>query len=155
MLARRACLQIVQTETVTAIFLPLLHFLQFLKVDSPYDLSHLTSPAISIPQSPTGTLRSAGGTRARAGSLAVTTSIEPSGEVRDLWSRRRKIDGSLNRVPPQFFQCTYTILERLQGLRIGENTLTTTLTKEVILSHCCHRVGLAKVEISYLNVTLI
>ncbi|KAL5111657.1 Phosphorylase b kinase regulatory subunit alpha liver isoform [Taenia crassiceps] len=103
----------------------------FLKVDSPYDLSHLTSPAISIPQSPTGTLRSAVGTRARAGSLAVTTSIEPPSEVRDLWSRRRKIDGSLNRVPPQFFQCTYTILERLQGLRIGENTLTTTLTKEM------------------------
>ncbi|VDM16523.1 unnamed protein product [Hydatigera taeniaeformis] len=103
----------------------------FLKVDSPYDLSHLTSPAISIPQSPTGTLRSMGGTRARAGSLAVTASIEPPGEVRDLWSRRRKIDGSLNRVPPQFFQRTYTILERLQGLRIGENTLTTTLTKEM------------------------
>nr|CDS23550.1 phosphorylase b kinase regulatory [Echinococcus granulosus] len=103
-----------------------------LKVDSPYDLSYLTSPTMSIPQSPTSTLRSAGGTRARAGSLAVT-SVEPPGEVRDLWSRRRKIDGALNRVPPQFFQCTYTILERLQGLRIGENTLTTSLTKELVV----------------------
>nr|CDS28284.1 asparagine rich protein [Hymenolepis microstoma] len=105
----------------------------FLKVDSPGDLSHLASPAISIPQSPTGTLRSVG--RARAGSIIPTSvtamSSESVAEVRDLWSRRRKIDGSLNRVPPGFFQCTYSILERLQGLRIAENTLTTTLTKEM------------------------
>ncbi|VDN96538.1 unnamed protein product [Rodentolepis nana] len=105
----------------------------FLKVDSPGDLSHLASPAISIPQSPTGTLRSVG--RARAGSIIPTSvtamASESLSEVRDLWSRRRKIDGSLNRVPPEFFQCTYSILERLQGLRIAENTLTTTLTKEM------------------------
>ncbi|KAM7541396.1 hypothetical protein Aperf_G00000041995 [Anoplocephala perfoliata] len=104
----------------------------FLKVDSPADLSYLTSPAISIPQSPTGTLRSVG--RTRAGSIlpsVAAAASESVSEVRDLWSRRRKIDGSLNRVPPEFFQCTYTILERLQGLRIGENTLTTTLTKEM------------------------
>ncbi|VDL18298.1 unnamed protein product [Hymenolepis diminuta] len=105
----------------------------FLKVDSPGDLSHLTSPAMSIPQSPTGTLRSVG--RARVGSIipsSVTAMASESvAEVRDLWSRRRKIDGSLNRVPPEFFQCTYSILERLQGLRIGEHTLTTTLTKEM------------------------
>lgn len=91
---------------------------------------------MSIPQSPTGTLRSVG--RARVGSIipsSVTAMASESvAEVRDLWSRRRKIDGSLNRVPPEFFQCTYSILERLQGLRIGEHTLTTTLTKEVLLS---------------------
>uniref|UniRef100_A0A5K3EIZ4 Phosphorylase b kinase regulatory subunit n=1 Tax=Mesocestoides corti TaxID=53468 RepID=A0A5K3EIZ4_MESCO len=102
----------------------------FLKVDSPCDASYLVSPAISIPQSPSGTTRTFA-IRARAGSMAVTGVSEPPTEVRDLWSRRRKIDGSLNRVPPQFFQCTYSILERLQGLRIGENTLTTTLTKEM------------------------
>ncbi len=65
-----------------------------------------------------------------AANMGVGIDDSPT-EVRDLWSRRRKIDGSLNRVPPQFFERTYCILERLQGLRIGDNTLTTTLTKEV------------------------
>lgn len=109
-------------------------------MDSPGDLSYFTSPAISIPQSPAGTLGgSTGGARARSGSMGVALASEMLPEVRDLWSRRRKIDGSLNRVPPQFFQCTYSILERLQGLRIGENTLTTTLTKEVRFTENQHK----------------
>lgn len=88
-------------------------------------------------------MRTLGSVRARAGSVAfgaiagsAGAPVEPPTEMRDLWSRRRKIDGSLNRVPPQFFERTYCILERLQGLRIGEHTLTTTLTKEVCLKIC-------------------
>ncbi|VEL13713.1 unnamed protein product [Protopolystoma xenopodis] len=55
----------------------------------------------------------------------------PENDLRNLWSRRRKIDGALNRVPPGFFQSVYAILERVQGLRIGEHVLSQNLTKEV------------------------
>lgn len=105
---------------------------QYMKLTSPSDLSNMTSPSLSMQHSPTETLRR-GSTRFTStftmdpmqGSLE-----EPPTEVRDLWSRRRKIDGALNRVPPQFFERTYCILQRMQGLRIGDHTLTTALTKE-------------------------
>ncbi|BHF57834.1 Phosphorylase b kinase regulatory subunit alpha [Sparganum proliferum] len=96
----------------------------FLKVSSPLDISSATSPSISQSHSPSSTMRP-GRTRSVA--------VEPIAleETRNIWSRRRKIDGSLNRVPPDFFVRTYCILERLQGLRIGEHVITTSLTKEM------------------------
>ncbi|KAI9492467.1 glycosyl hydrolases family 15-domain-containing protein [Zychaea mexicana] len=39
------------------------------------------------------------------------------------WLRRRKNDGALNRVPPQFFPNTWQILDSSQGLRIHRHTL--------------------------------
>ncbi|KAI8147513.1 glycosyl hydrolases family 15-domain-containing protein [Fennellomyces sp. T-0311] len=39
------------------------------------------------------------------------------------WLRRRKNDGALNRVPPQFFPNTWQILDSSQGLRIRQHTL--------------------------------
>ncbi|KAI9257275.1 glycosyl hydrolases family 15-domain-containing protein [Phascolomyces articulosus] len=39
------------------------------------------------------------------------------------WLRRRKNDGALNRVPPQFFPNTWKILDSSQGLRIRNHTL--------------------------------
>ncbi|VDL92857.1 unnamed protein product [Schistocephalus solidus] len=96
----------------------------FLKVSSPQDMSSATSPSMSQVHSPTSTMRPG---RTRSIALEPMT-LE---ETRNIWSRRRKIDGSLNRVPPDFFVRTYCILERLQGLRIGENVITTSLTKEM------------------------
>ncbi|KAL7063220.1 hypothetical protein AAHC03_01810 [Spirometra sp. Aus1] len=96
----------------------------FLKVSSPLDISSATSPSISQSHSPSSTMRPG-----RTRSVAVEPiTLE---ETRNIWSRRRKIDGSLNRVPPDFFVRTYCILERLQGLRIGEHVITTSLTKEM------------------------
>lgn len=42
---------------------------------------------------------------------------------RGRWLRRRKNDGALNRVPPQFFPRTWQILDSSQGLKIHQHVL--------------------------------
>lgn len=50
--------------------------------------------------------------------LYIGSSItEEEGEDRTgIWRRRRLLDGSLNRVPPQFYTKMWILLEKCQGL---------------------------------------
>uniref|UniRef100_A0A095B272 Phosphorylase b kinase regulatory subunit n=1 Tax=Schistosoma haematobium TaxID=6185 RepID=A0A095B272_SCHHA len=69
---------------------------------------------------------------------SVTTEAENENcqtDLRSLWSRRRKIDGALNRVPPGFYKRVYVTLTHMQGLSIGSLILSHNLTKEVSFSH--------------------
>ncbi|XP_018645642.1 phosphorylase B kinase alpha, kpb1, putative [Schistosoma mansoni] len=54
-------------------------------------------------------------------------------DSRSLWSRRRKIDGALNRAPPGFYKRVYITLTHMQGLSIGNLTLSHNLTKEMTM----------------------
>ncbi|CAH8569686.1 unnamed protein product [Heterobilharzia americana] len=74
----------------------------------------------------------------RRQSIAANVTIEleddnSQTELRNLWSRRRKIDGALNRVPPGFYKRVYTILGHVQGLSIGDQVLSHNLTKEMTM----------------------
>ncbi|THD20620.1 putative phosphorylase b kinase regulatory subunit alpha, partial [Fasciola hepatica] len=62
-------------------------------------------------------------------------------EMRNLWSRRRKIDGALNRVPPGFYERVYIVLSRIQGLEIFGHTLCSSLTREMTMEE--HKFALA------------
>lgn len=69
---------------------------------------------------------------------SVTTEAENENcqtDLRSLWSRRRKIDGALNRVPPGFYKRVYVTLTHMQGLSIGSLILSHNLTKEVSFFH--------------------
>ncbi|CAH8604610.1 unnamed protein product [Schistosoma rodhaini] len=66
----------------------------------------------------------------------VTTEAENENyqtDSRSLWSRRRKIDGALNRAPPGFYKRVYITLTHMQGLSIGNLTLSHNLTKEMTM----------------------
>ncbi|KAK0064640.1 phosphorylase b kinase regulatory subunit alpha liver isoform-like isoform X1 [Biomphalaria pfeifferi] len=56
------------------------------------------------------------------------------------WLRRRRLDGSLNRVPLGFYPHLWELLTRCRGLLIKGNALPSTLTREVSFStgfaHC-------------------
>lgn len=88
---------------------------------------------------------------------SVTTEAENENcqtDLRSLWSRRRKIDGALNRVPPGFYKRVYVTLTHMQGLSIGSLILSHNLTKEVSffsLSEIIKRIQL----FVYLSCTLI
>ncbi len=46
---------------------------------------------------------------------------EPAGEeIGDSWLRRRQLEGALNRVPPGFYPGVWQLLDRCQGLVIGD-----------------------------------
>ena len=45
------------------------------------------------------------------------------GERQGQWRRRRRIDGALNRVPPQFYSYLWHILEQCEGITIGNQYL--------------------------------
>jgi phosphorylase kinase alpha/beta subunit len=47
------------------------------------------------------------------------------------WIRRRRLDGSLNRVPIGFYSKVWIALEKCQGIQIYDYTLTQSLTREV------------------------
>ncbi len=47
------------------------------------------------------------------------------------WIRRRRLDGSLNRVPIGFYSKVWMALERCQGIQIYNYVLTQSLTREV------------------------
>ncbi|CAH8573317.1 Phosphorylase b kinase regulatory subunit alpha [Schistosoma haematobium] len=67
---------------------------------------------------------------------SVTTEAENENcqtDLRSLWSRRRKIDGALNRVPPGFYKRVYVTLTHMQGLSIGSLILSHNLTKEMTM----------------------
>ncbi|CAH8511146.1 unnamed protein product [Schistosoma turkestanicum] len=74
----------------------------------------------------------------RKQSIVASVIIEAENETfqtdsRSLWSRRRKIDGALNRVPPGFYKRVYITLTHVQGLSIGNLTLSHNLTKEMTM----------------------
>lgn len=59
---------------------------------------------------------------------------ESEDEVSDkhgLWIRRRRLDGSLNRVPIGFYSNVWMALERCQGIKIYNNVLNQSLTREM------------------------
>ncbi|CAH8536058.1 unnamed protein product [Dicrocoelium dendriticum] len=62
-------------------------------------------------------------------------------EMRNLWSRRRKIDGALNRVPPGFYKRVYIALSRITSLQIGAHVLSSSLTTEMTMEE--HKFALA------------
>ncbi|KAF6777252.1 hypothetical protein AHF37_03304 [Paragonimus kellicotti] len=74
-----------------------------------------------------------------------------STEMRNLWSRRRKIDGSLNRVPPGFYERVYTVLSRVQSLIIGGHVLCNSLTREMTTEE--HKFALAVEHVSTMVAT--
>uniref|UniRef100_A0A646QCY3 Phosphorylase b kinase regulatory subunit n=1 Tax=Hemiscolopendra marginata TaxID=943146 RepID=A0A646QCY3_9MYRI len=47
------------------------------------------------------------------------------------WIRRRRLDGSLNRVPPGFYPKIWLLLERCQGLSISNKIVPQSLTQEM------------------------
>ncbi|XP_063970677.1 phosphorylase b kinase regulatory subunit alpha, liver isoform-like [Lytechinus pictus] len=47
------------------------------------------------------------------------------------WLRRRRLDGALNRAPPDFYFKVWKILEKCQGLRIVSHFLSQHLTREM------------------------
>lgn len=62
-------------------------------------------------------------------SIAVTS----DGEAEDrsgIWRRRRILDGSLNRVPPGFYNKMWSLLEKCQGILIQGESLPQALTQE-------------------------
>jgi len=62
------------------------------------------------------------------------SSISDAEEAEDragIWSRRRLLDGSLNRVPPGFYTQMWSLLERCQGLSVQGRSLWTALTQEM------------------------
>ncbi|VDQ10558.1 unnamed protein product [Trichobilharzia regenti] len=76
-------------------------------------------------------IAAAGMTIEEATAAAAAGDDASQSDLRNLWSRRRKIDGALNRVPPGFYKRVYTILSHVQGLGIGDQVLSHNLTKEV------------------------
>jgi len=48
-----------------------------------------------------------------------------------MWVRRRLLDGSLNRVPPEFYTRMWTLLLKCQGICVNGNTLYQTITQEM------------------------
>ncbi|TGZ74978.1 hypothetical protein CRM22_000643 [Opisthorchis felineus] len=67
-------------------------------------------------------------------------------EMRNLWSRRRKIDGALNRVPPGFYERVYIVLSRVESLIIGGHVLSNSLTREMTMGE--HKFALAVERVS-------
>ena len=49
------------------------------------------------------------------------------------WIRRRRLDGSLNRVPLGFYSKVWMALEKCQGIQIYGYVLNQSLTREVII----------------------
>lgn len=47
------------------------------------------------------------------------------------WIRRRRLDGSLNRVPIGFYSKVWMALEKCQGIQIYNYVLNQSLTREV------------------------
>lgn len=47
------------------------------------------------------------------------------------WIRRRRLDGSLNRVPIGFYSKVWMALEKCQGIQIYSYVLNQSLTREV------------------------
>lgn len=47
------------------------------------------------------------------------------------WIRRRRLDGSLNRVPVGFYSKVWMALEKCQGIQIYSYVLSQSLTREV------------------------
>ncbi|CAL8068730.1 unnamed protein product [Calicophoron daubneyi] len=83
---------------------------------------------------------------ARVPSLAPTAAGDEARELRgtemrNLWSRRRKIDGALNRVPPGFYERVYIVLSRVQSLIFGGHVLCNSLTREMTMEE--HKFALA------------
>jgi len=56
---------------------------------------------------------------------------QSSGHKKGLWLRRRRIDGALNRVPQNFYNSIWKLLEKCQGIVIGGNLIPGCLTKEM------------------------
>jgi len=65
-------------------------------------------------------------------SSAGSSITEEEGEDRTgIWRRRRLLDGSLNRVPPQFYTKMWILLEKCQGLIVQGRSLPQSLTQEM------------------------
>nr|CAH8852696.1 unnamed protein product [Trichobilharzia regenti] len=86
-------------------------------------------------------IAAAGMTIEEATAAAAAGDDASQSDLRNLWSRRRKIDGALNRVPPGFYKRVYTILSHVQGLGIGDQVLSHNLTKEMTIGE--HKFALA------------
>ncbi|XP_071088484.1 probable phosphorylase b kinase regulatory subunit alpha isoform X8 [Haliotis cracherodii] len=56
---------------------------------------------------------------------------DSSSDRQGQWMRRRRLDGSLNRVPLEFYPRLWTVLERCQGLSINGHMLLGSLTQEM------------------------
>uniref|UniRef100_H2YMY6 Phosphorylase b kinase regulatory subunit n=1 Tax=Ciona savignyi TaxID=51511 RepID=H2YMY6_CIOSA len=54
-----------------------------------------------------------------------------TGHKRGQWTRRRRIDGALNRVPHNFYTKIWRLLEKCYGLVIGEHHIPGYVTKEM------------------------
>uniref|UniRef100_H2YMZ5 Phosphorylase b kinase regulatory subunit n=1 Tax=Ciona savignyi TaxID=51511 RepID=H2YMZ5_CIOSA len=52
-------------------------------------------------------------------------------QIRGQWTRRRRIDGALNRVPHNFYTKIWRLLEKCYGLVIGEHHIPGYVTKEM------------------------
>uniref|UniRef100_H2YMZ1 Phosphorylase b kinase regulatory subunit n=1 Tax=Ciona savignyi TaxID=51511 RepID=H2YMZ1_CIOSA len=59
------------------------------------------------------------------------TSTPTSVRSRGQWTRRRRIDGALNRVPHNFYTKIWRLLEKCYGLVIGEHHIPGYVTKEM------------------------
>jgi len=67
--------------------------------------------------------------------VSTHSSLEDSEENGDsrtgIWIRRRLLDGCLNRVPHGFYTRMWTLLERCQGISVGGQLLSNSLTQEM------------------------
>lgn len=55
------------------------------------------------------------------------------GRAGGFWLRRRRIDGALNRVPPEFYARVWGVLDRTPaGVSLANHLLSHELTKEVL-----------------------
>jgi len=59
------------------------------------------------------------------------TSEEGGVDIGGQWLRRRRIDGALNRVPPDFYSKIWHVLRKCEGLSIEGHVLHQNLTKEM------------------------
>ncbi|XP_046368664.1 probable phosphorylase b kinase regulatory subunit alpha isoform X4 [Haliotis rufescens] len=64
-------------------------------------------------------------------STAEEDADDSSSDRQGQWMRRRRLDGSLNRVPLEFYPRLWTVLERCQGLSINGHMLLGSLTQEM------------------------
>uniref|UniRef100_H2YMY8 Phosphorylase b kinase regulatory subunit n=1 Tax=Ciona savignyi TaxID=51511 RepID=H2YMY8_CIOSA len=69
--------------------------------------------------------------RSVPGLSSPSTYMQFTGHKRGQWTRRRRIDGALNRVPHNFYTKIWRLLEKCYGLVIGEHHIPGYVTKEM------------------------
>ncbi|CAH1400622.1 unnamed protein product [Nezara viridula] len=92
-----------------------------------FSISNLGHGNFSIISSKSGKVSK----KSQIGSFLATIDENTERERQGQWLRRRRLDGSLNRVPVDLYPRVWTVLERCEGLAIEGHLLHRNLTQEM------------------------